>query len=80
MPCNRKEWRRKGDLWQEKSFTVVGDFVGFDNLISYIKGYSDDGYMSGYPFLALIPFGRTIVIWTNCAEEIADQAAEMGKA
>lgn len=30
--------------------------------------------------LALIPFGRTIVIWTNCAEEIADQAAEMGKA
>ena len=36
--------------------------------------------MSGYPFLALIPFGRTIVIWTNRAEEIADQAAEMGKA
>ena len=50
MPCNRKEWRRKGDLWQEKSFTVVGDFVGFDKLISYIKGYSVDGYMAGYPF------------------------------
>ena len=35
--------------------------------------------ISYLPF-PLIPFGRTIVIWTNRAEEIADQAAEMGKA
>ena len=38
------------------------------------------GVRISYLPLALIPFGRTIVIWTNRAEEIADQAAEMGKA
>lgn len=38
------------------------------------------GVRISYLLLALIPFGRTIVIWTNRAEEIADQAAEMGKA
>ena len=38
------------------------------------------GVRISYLLLALIPFGRTIVIWTNRTEEIADQAAEMGKA
>ena len=38
------------------------------------------GVRISYLLLALSPFGRIIVIWTNCAEEIADQAAEMGKA
>ncbi len=31
------------------------------------------GVRISYLPLALIPFGRTIVIWTNRAEEIADQ-------
>ena len=38
------------------------------------------GVRISYLLLALIPFGRTIVIWTDRTKEIAEQAAEMGKA
>lgn len=38
------------------------------------------GVRISYLLFALIPFGRTIVIWTNRSAEIADQAAEMGAA
>ncbi|MFR3344066.1 MAG: MptD family putative ECF transporter S component [Anaerobutyricum sp.] len=38
------------------------------------------GVRISYLPLALIPFGRTIVIWTDRTKEIAEQAAEMGKA
>ena len=33
-----------------------------------------------YPLFALLPFGRTMVIWTDRANEIVSQAAEMGEA
>ena len=51
------------------------------DIIRYVIGNDQlKGVRISYPPLALIPFGRTIVIWTNRTAEIASQAAEMGKA
>ena len=38
------------------------------------------GVRAVYPLFALLPFGRTMVIWTDRANEIVSQAAEMGEA
>ena len=37
------------------------------------------GVRAAYPLFALLPFERTMVIWTDCANEIASQAAKMGE-
>ena len=36
------------------------------------------GVRAAYPLFALLPFGRTMVVWTDRASTLAENAAEMG--
>ena len=59
--------------------TIIIAGIIVDVIRSRIGNDRFAGVRASYPLFALLPFGRTMVIWTDRANEIASQAAEMGE-
>lgn len=60
--------------------TIIVTGIVVDVIRSAIGNDRIAGVRAAYLLFALLPFGRTMVIWTDRANEIAGQAAEMGEA
>lgn len=58
--------------------TIIGTGILVDVIRTLVGNGQIKGVRATYPLFALLPFGRTMVIWTDRENEIAGQIAEMG--
>ena len=68
----------EGTLLNYAVILVLG--VVSDLIRAACGGDTLKGVRTAYPVFALIPFGRTMVLWTDRANELAADAEEMGAA